>query len=353
MSWIATSRSDSTPPRSATTSSRSSSSSWRSFPASPRATTTTSRSPTRCAIACCTAGCARRAPTSRASTARSSTCRPSTCSGRSSANNLLSLGIEEEVREALTRLGLDLDELIEHEEEPGLGNGGLGRLAACFMDSLATLEHPGHRPRHPLRVRHLRSGHPRRLAGRDDRPLAAPRQPVGGAPLGHRAPGRPRRPHRARRRRARGAIACAGSPSASCRACPTTRRSSATAPPTPTSCGCGAPSPTEEFDLEAFQVGDYVRAVDDKVRSENITKVLYPNDTSAAGKQLRLEQEYFFVSCALQDCIRLLLQKTTIRRVRRQVRHPAQRHAPGARGARADAPAHGRARPELGRGLGA
>jgi starch phosphorylase len=69
----------------------------------------------------------------------------------------------------------------------------------------------------------------------------------------------------------------------------------------------------EEFDLGAFQVGEYWRAVDAKIRSENITKVLYPNDEGLAGKQLRLEQEYFFVSCALQDCIRLLLQKTTIR----------------------------------------
>jgi starch phosphorylase len=69
----------------------------------------------------------------------------------------------------------------------------------------------------------------------------------------------------------------------------------------------------EEFDLDAFQVGEYWRAVDQKIRSENLTKVLYPNDTSAAGKQLRLEQEYFFVSCALQDCIRLLLQRGAIR----------------------------------------
>ena len=80
--------------------------------------------------------------------------------------------------------------------------------------------------------------------------------------------------------------------------------------------------------------------------------MLYPNDSSPAGKQLRLEQQYFFVSCALQDCIRLLLQRAHDPRVRRQVRDPAQRHAPGARGPRADAPAHRRARPRLGRGVG-
>src|SRR5262249_60483021 len=69
----------------------------------------------------------------------------------------------------------------------------------------------------------------------------------------------------------------------------------------------------EEFDLDAFQVGEYWRAVDQKIRSENLTKVLYPNDSSPAGKQLRLEQQYFFVSCAIQDCIRILLQRGSIR----------------------------------------
>ena len=69
----------------------------------------------------------------------------------------------------------------------------------------------------------------------------------------------------------------------------------------------------EEFDLDAFQVGEYWRAVESKIRSENLTKVLYPNDSSPAGKQLRLEQQYFFVSCALQDCIRLLTSRASIR----------------------------------------
>ena len=68
----------------------------------------------------------------------------------------------------------------------------------------------------------------------------------------------------------------------------------------------------QEFDLDAFQAGEYFDAVDAKIRSENITKILYPNDENPAGKQLRLEQQYFLVSCALQDCIRLMLQRTTI-----------------------------------------
>jgi len=226
-------------------------------------------------------------------------------------NNMLALGIENEVRSAMDELGLDLDELFEHEEEPGLGNGGLGRLAACFMDSLATLNIPaiGHGIRYefgifdqemrdgwqvektdlwlrrgnPWEVRRWDIEHPVGLGGRTEhttdergryRVRWVPDRIVLGVPydtpvLGHGT-------SNANFLRLWSAIA------------------------------------TEELDLEAFQVGDYVRAVEEKVRSENITKVLYPNDSSLAGKQLRLEQEYFFVSCALQDCIRLLLQRTTI-----------------------------------------
>jgi starch phosphorylase len=226
-------------------------------------------------------------------------------------NNLLALGIESEVRSAMDALGLDLAELLEHEEEPGLGNGGLGRLAACFMDSLATLDIAaiGHGIRYefgifdqeikdgwqvektdlwlrrgnPWEVRRWDIEHPVGLGGRTEhttdergqyRVRWVPDRVVLGVPydtpvLGHET-------SNANFMRLWSAVA------------------------------------TEELDLEAFQVGDYVRAVEEKVRSENITKVLYPNDSSLAGRQLRLEQEYFFISCALQDCIRLLLQRTTI-----------------------------------------
>ena len=102
-------------------------------------------------------------------------------------NNLVNLGIVAPTREAVTGLGLDLDRLLSQEEEPGLGNGGLGRLAACYLDSLATLRVPGDRLRHPLRVRHLRPGDPRRLAGRDHRQVAAPRA-IRGRSGGRRSP---------------------------------------------------------------------------------------------------------------------------------------------------------------------
>jgi len=227
------------------------------------------------------------------------------------AHNVLSLGIERETRLALESMGLSFDELVEHELEPGLGNGGLGRLAACFMDSLATLEIPaiGHGIRYEFGIFRqaiqggwqaeradswLRAGNPWEVRRWDIE------HPVGfGGHTEHFVD-----EHGRYRVRWHPARIVKGVPY-----------------DTPVM-GHGTQNTGflrlwsaiagEEFDLDAFQVGEYWRAVDEKVRSENISKVLYPNDASSAGKQLRLEQEYFFVSCALQDCIRLLLQRTTI-----------------------------------------
>jgi starch phosphorylase len=229
------------------------------------------------------------------------------------AHNVLNLGLDTEVRTALHELGLELDDLIEHEEEPGLGNGGLGRLAACFMDSLATLAVPaiGHGIRYEFGIfdqeirdgwqvertdRWLRLGNPWEVRRFE---IA---HPVGyGGHVEHEtgADGR----YRARwipARIVRGIPSDTPVLGYATENCNFLRLWSAFA--------------DEELDLDAFQGGDYLRAVDAKVHSENISKVLYPNDSSPQGKQLRLEQEYFFVSCALQDCIRLLLQKTTIDR---------------------------------------
>jgi starch phosphorylase len=228
--------------------------------------------------------------------------------------NLLALGLHTAARTALGELGLSLDELIEHEEEPGLGNGGLGRLAACYIESMATLDIPaiGHGLRYEFGIfdqdirdgwqvertdRWLRNGNPWEVRRYEiEHPVWF------GGTTEHTAD--PRHPGRLRvhwipERRVKGIpydVPIAGY------ATNTTsflRLWSAVA--------------DEEFDLDAFQVGEYWRAVDQKIRSENLTKVLYPNDSSPAGKQLRLEQQYFFVSCALQDCIRLLLQRATIR----------------------------------------
>jgi starch phosphorylase len=224
------------------------------------------------------------------------------------ANNLINLGVLDQVRQAIKEMGLDLDELLSQEEEPGLGTGGLGRLAACFMDSLATLEIPaiGYGIRYEFGIfdQEIRDGWqvevtdkwlhlgnpweiPRpeiafnvKLGGRTEaycdekgnfRVNWIPDRLVKG--IAYDTPLLGYKVNTANLLRLWKAEAC------------------------------------ESFDFQAFNVGDYYRAVDEKVSSENITKVLYPNDEPAAGKQLRLEQQYFFVSCALQDMIRIYLQR--------------------------------------------
>ncbi|MBI4637560.1 MAG: glycogen/starch/alpha-glucan phosphorylase [Candidatus Rokubacteria bacterium] len=223
-------------------------------------------------------------------------------------NNLVNLGIDDQVRRAVADLGLSLDELLEQEPEPGLGNGGLGRLAACYMDSLATLQIPaiGYGIRYEFGIfdqairdgwqveitdKWLRLGNPWEIP----RPEIAYNVRLGG----HTEPsvddaGRycvrwvPER-------------VIVGSPydtpvlGYAVNNANLLRLWRAEAP--------------ESFDFQAFNVGDYYGAVEEKMVSENITKVLYPNDEPAAGKQLRLEQQYFFVSCSLQDMIRIHLQR--------------------------------------------
>ena len=215
-------------------------------------------------------------------------------------SNLQALGLEETVRAATKGVGIPLEDLLEHEEEPGLGNGGLGRLAACFMDSLATLDIAavGHGLRYEFGIfdqdirdgwqvehtdRWLRHGFPWEIRRYDIE------HSVGfGGHTEHGASGAKWYPERV----VKGVpydvpVAGYGTKTTNF-----LRLWSAVA--------------AEEFDLDAFQVGEYWRAVESKIRSENLTKVIYPNDTSPAGKQLRLEQQYFFVSCAMQDCIRLI-----------------------------------------------
>ena len=224
--------------------------------------------------------------------------------------NLLALGLEDATRTALAGLDVSLDALLEHEEEPGLGNGGLGRLAACYMDSLATLDVPavGHGLRYEFGIfdqeirggwqvektdRWLRTGFPWEVRRFEIE------HPVGfGGRVEHTTENGQ---YHARWLTERFVMGVPWDVPVAGYGTETTnflRLWSAIA--------------TEELDLDAFQVGEYTRAVESKIRSENLTKVLYPNDSSLAGKTLRLEQQYFFVSCALQDCIRILLQRATI-----------------------------------------
>jgi len=227
--------------------------------------------------------------------------------GRALLNNIVNLGARDAYLDALQRLGYDLEAVQEHEWDAGLGNGGLGRLAACIMDSAATLALPfygyGIRYEYGIFVQRIQDGFqvespdawlrygnpweiprpdaifPVRFYGRteyvqdgtggyrvrwvdtDDVWAMAYDTPVAGF--------------------ANGTVN-------------TLRLWSAKA--------------SREFDLQSFNAGEYVRAVEGKTRSENISKVLYPRDDQYAGRELRLKQQYFFVSATLQDVMRRFLK---------------------------------------------
>ena len=219
--------------------------------------------------------------------------------------NLLNLGILGQARQAMTELGLDFDALLTEEEEPGLGNGGLGRLAACFLDSLATLEVPalGYGIRYEFGIFHqeiadgwqvektdkwLRHGNPWELV----RPEWTVQVHFGG--------------HTERHLDAQGVERVTWMPVRMVNGVPYDTPILGYRNNTANTLRLFRAEADEAFDLEQFNRGDYHGAVNRKVVSENITKILYPNDESIQGKELRLEQQYFFVSCALQDMLRIM-----------------------------------------------
>jgi starch phosphorylase len=222
-------------------------------------------------------------------------------------NNLVNLGLYDEFAQAAEETGLDLTELIAHEEEPGLGNGGLGRLAACYLDSLASLQIPaiGYGIRYEYGIfdqeivdgwqkeisdRWLHPGNPWEIKKPDlscdigfgghtevyqekdgiQRVRWIPARVITGIPYDTPVPGY--KVNNVNLLRLWSAEA------------------------------------HRSFDFEDFNTGDYYGAVEDKIQAETITKVLYPNDEQFRGKQLRLEQQFFFVSCSLQDMIHIHLQ---------------------------------------------
>lgn len=222
-------------------------------------------------------------------------------------NNLLNLHLSTTVKEAMEELGLSLDELLAQEEEPGLGNGGLGRLAACFLDSLATLDIPaiGYGIRYEYGIfdqiikdgwqvettdKWLRHGNPWEIARLEDAVEVGfgghtelqsdekgnfykwiPGEVINGVPFDTPILG--------------------FDTHATC----TLRLWKSEA--------------SKSFDIHSFNKGDYWGAVSDKINTENICKVLYPSDEQPEGKELRLKQQYFFVACSLQDAIRIHLSR--------------------------------------------
>jgi glycogen phosphorylase len=221
--------------------------------------------------------------------------------------HLVSLGLAGAARKAMARCGLDLDELLDQEEEPGLGNGGLGRLAACFLDSLATLQIPaiGYGIRYEFGIfdQEIRGGEQVEITDKWlhlGNPWEIPRPeicfavPFGGRTESFRDEAGRYRVRWIPERVVRGVAYDTPVPGYRVSNVNLLRLFKAEA--------------VESFDFEAFNVGDYWGAVEDKIASETISKVLYPNDRELAGRRLRLEQQQFFSSCALQDMIRLHLQ---------------------------------------------
>jgi starch phosphorylase len=220
------------------------------------------------------------------------------------ANNLINLGIYGETEQAMKQLGLDLNVLIEQEEEPGLGNGGLGRLAACFMDSLATLDIPaiGYGIRYEYGIfdqqirdgwqvettdRWLRLGNPWAL----ERPEDAFEVKMGGRTEQHTD--------------STGRVRVTWIPQKVVRGVPHDTPILGYRTNTANTMRLWAARAVESFNFETFNHGDFFGAVADKVSSENISKILYPNDEGIQGKRLRLEQQFFFVSCSLQHILKI------------------------------------------------
>jgi len=223
-------------------------------------------------------------------------------------NNLINLGLYDDLQQAVAELGLDFEALIDQEEEPGLGSGGLGRLAACYLDSLATLRIPtigyGIRYEFGIFTQEIRDGRQEEVADqwlRKGNPWEVARpEIVYDIPFGgHTEPGVD----------ADGRYRVRWIPDRLVRGVAYDTMITGYDSPAVIMLRLFRAEATTAFDLRSFNIGDYYGAVHDKIGSENLTKILYPNDEPLAGRQLRLMQQFFFVSCALRDMIRIYLQR--------------------------------------------
>ncbi len=228
--------------------------------------------------------------------------------GRTLGNSLINLGAYDACHHALSALGVDLEEVRELEHDAGLGNGGLGRLAACFLDSMATLGLPGLgcgiRYEYGMFHQRIVDGAQReepdpwlRLGNPWELPRPEITFSVGFGGKTERWTGDDGRT-RSRWTAGEEVMAMAYDtpvPGFGNQTCNTLRLYSAKG--------------TQEFDLRYFNDGDYIKAVGAKAESENISKVLYPSDASSKGQELRLRQEYFLAAASLQDIFRRYRKK--------------------------------------------
>jgi glycogen phosphorylase len=218
--------------------------------------------------------------------------------GRTFTNALLALGIYEPMREALAGLGVDMDMLVEMEPDAALGNGGLGRLAACFLDSMATLGIPGFgygiRYEYGMFRQQIVNGEQVEAPDywlRNGNAWEFPRSEIQYlVHFGGRTVQRGDHVEWIDTEHVNAMAYDTVIPGFATSATNTLRLWSARS--------------TEELDLSAFNRGDYRSAVDAKTMSENVSRLLYPDDSTPAGRELRLRQEYFFVSATMQDLIR-------------------------------------------------
>ncbi|MCH2109265.1 MAG: glycogen/starch/alpha-glucan family phosphorylase, partial [Polyangiaceae bacterium] len=222
--------------------------------------------------------------------------------GRLLADGLMALGIYEEAKEALQELGLDLDEVIEQEADAGLGNGGLGRLAACFVDSMAALGIPaigyGLRYDYGIFRQDIVAGRQQEApdmwlqfgsAWEIARPERTYDISFGGRVIQYTGESGKAIHEWVDAEIVHAVAHDVPVPGYQNEVVNTLRLWNAKAP--------------NEFDISYFNAGDYARAVETRAHDENITRVLYPNDNHPLGKELRLKQEYFLVSATLQDAL--------------------------------------------------
>ncbi|MFP4014562.1 MAG: glycogen/starch/alpha-glucan phosphorylase [Chitinispirillaceae bacterium] len=227
--------------------------------------------------------------------------------GRLLGENMVNLHLDKACEQAVRDLGLDMEEMIDQEHDAGLGNGGLGRLAACYLESMATLKMPamGYGIRYDFGIfnQKIQNGYQHET----------PEQW-----LQNRNPWEIERPEYKTTIKFYGRTMQYQEPSGRTHISWIDTEDVIAMPydiPTPgfevnnvNTLRLWSARSAEEFNLQFFNSGDYIGACQDKLNSENISKVLYPNDNNVSGRELRLKQQYFFTSASLQDIIRRYLQ---------------------------------------------